>query len=62
MDTEIRPEPTDAERRAILTAIDAGAELPSPYRSRWRDAALEDLGGGDPSAEEAWSDAGVVEP
>jgi hypothetical protein len=43
MELEIRPEPTDEERRAILAALtdDAPAE-PDAYGSRWRRAALEE--------------------
>ena len=48
---EIDPEPDDAERRAILAALDAAApEEPSldPYRSRWRETGVdESLDGSD---------------
>jgi hypothetical protein len=58
---EITPEPDEDERRAILAAL-AGAEArPAAYTSRWRAAALADLGDG-ALAEESGSDAGVVEP
>jgi predicted Zn-dependent peptidase len=43
MEPVIRPEPTDEERRAILEALRAdGPSEPSVYRSRWREAALEE--------------------
>lgn len=39
----IRPEPTDEERRAILEALGADEPRePGFYRSRWREAALEE--------------------
>jgi hypothetical protein len=46
---EIRPEPTEEEREAILRALEAeDAAAPPAYRSRWRDAgvheAVEDEG------------------
>jgi hypothetical protein len=43
MEPEITPEPTAEERRAILAAL-AGEEPEEPdgYRSRWREAALEE--------------------
>jgi hypothetical protein len=43
MEPEIRPEPTEEERRAILAALAADAPVePEAYRSRWREAALEE--------------------
>ena len=61
MELEITPEPTDAERQAILASLD-GAELrPDGYSSRWRESGLDDLRG-DASAEDAGRDARVVEP
>ena len=43
MEPEITPEPTDEERRAILAALaDDGLREPEVYRSRWREAALEE--------------------
>jgi hypothetical protein len=57
----IKPEPTAEERRAIDAAL-AAARAGSPvYASRWRAAALAELGD-DALAEESWSDPGVVEP
>jgi hypothetical protein len=43
VEPEIRPEPTPEERRAILAALaDEEQYQPPGYRSRWRDAALEE--------------------
>ena len=45
MEPEIDPEPDDAERRAILEALEAAtAEEPSldPYRSRWRGEGIQE--------------------
>lgn len=43
MEPVIRPEPTDEERRAILAALaDDEPREPEVYRSRWREAALEE--------------------
>jgi hypothetical protein len=52
MELQIRPEPTDEERRAILAAL-AGDAPPEPdaYGSRWRRAALEEGVVDDASAE-----------
>jgi hypothetical protein len=58
---EIEPEPSDAERRAIVAAFDATRTEPTAYVSRWRAAALDDLRD-DALAEESGSDARVVEP
>jgi hypothetical protein len=58
---EIKPEPSDAERRAIVGALAAPRVAHAAYESRWRAAALDDLRDG-PVAEESWSDAGIVEP
>jgi hypothetical protein len=60
MEAQISPDPTEFERRAIAEAL-GPAEPPGPYASRWRAAALDDLGS-DASAEELRGDAGVVEP
>jgi hypothetical protein len=57
----IKPEPSDAERRAILGALQAPRTAPAAYESRWRAAALDDLRDG-PLAEESGSDARIVEP
>lgn len=43
MEALIEPEPDDAERRAILVALEAVADAePSvdPYRSGWREAGI----------------------
>ena len=61
MKTEIKPEPTEAERRAIEAALRGQQAAPSPYDSPWRAAALADLRDG-LLAEEGRSDPGVVEP
>jgi hypothetical protein len=58
---EITPEPSEDERRAIVGALQAMKAGPAAYASRWRSAALADLGD-DPLTEERGSDAGVVEP
>jgi hypothetical protein len=58
---EITPEPSEDERRAIAEALQAMQRGPAAYESRWRAAALADLGD-DSFAEERGSDAGVVEP
>ena len=43
MEPVIRPEPTDEERRAILAALaEDDLREPKVYRSRWREAALEE--------------------
>ena len=45
MEPRIEPEPDDAERRAILAALEAAAaNAPSadPYRSPWRDAGIRE--------------------
>ena len=60
MAVEITPEPTDAERRAILAALDAAEAQPPARVSRWRAAGLDDLRDG-ALAEESGRDAGVVE-
>jgi hypothetical protein len=58
MAIEITPEPSEAERRAILAALEAAkAEAPS----RWRASALGDLRDG-ALAEQGGGDPGVVEP
>ena len=61
MDVEIRPEPSETERRAILAALDGGDPIPDAYTSRWRESALDDLRGGYASAEDPGRDPGVVE-
>ena len=61
MDLRIEPEPTEAERLAILAALRDGAgAAPPAYSSRWLLAGLEELRG-DALAEEPGGDAGVVE-
>ena len=44
METEITPEPSDAERAAIelATAPPEDLAVPAPYRSPWRLAAIEE--------------------
>ena len=61
MKLEIKPEPSDAERRAIVGAIQAPRVAPAAYENRWRAAALDDLRDGS-LAEESGSDARIVEP
>jgi hypothetical protein len=49
---EIRPQPTDDERRAILAALaEEQPHEPDGYRSRWREAALEEAVSADPSSD-----------
>jgi hypothetical protein len=61
VDAEISPEPTEAERRAIVAALAAEDEAPAAYSSPWRLAALDDLGG-NAAPEDPGRDAGVIEP
>jgi hypothetical protein len=61
VELKIRPEPSEAERRAILAALDREDELPAAYQSRWRAAALDDLRG-DAAPEDPGRDTGVIEP
>ena len=61
MGVEITPEPDEAERRAILAALEAGNSVPPAYASRWRASALDDLRDG-ALAEDGRGDAGVVQP
>jgi hypothetical protein len=56
----IKPEPTAEERRAIEAALAGAPAGPAAYASRWRAAALADLGD-DALTEQRWSDPGVVE-
>jgi hypothetical protein len=61
VELEITPEPTDAERQAIVASLD-GAELrPDGYSSRWRESGLDELRG-DASAEDPGRESRVVEP
>ena len=60
MKVEVTPEPSAAERRAILDALSDTNEWPEAYESRWRASALFDLRDG-AIAQESRSDAGVVE-
>jgi hypothetical protein len=39
---EIEPEPSEQEREAILRVLEAEGETPSAYRSRWRQAGVEE--------------------
>ena len=61
MDVEITPEPSDAERQAILASLDGAGRGPQGYVSRWRESGLDDLRGDTP-AEDAGRDARIVEP
>ena len=61
MRVEIKPEPDEDERRAILGALEADDSPGSPYASRWRASGLDDLRDG-ALAEDGGGDAGVVEP
>jgi hypothetical protein len=48
MEPQIRPEPTEEERSAILAALaEDEPRRPSVYESRWREAALEEGVSGD---------------
>jgi hypothetical protein len=58
---EIEPEPSAAERRAILAALASVQGDPPEPESRWRESALADLCDGAP-AQECGGDARVVEP
>jgi hypothetical protein len=52
---EIDPEPDEAERRAILAALEAAkAEEPSldPYRTRWRESCVDES----PDASDGWAE------
>jgi hypothetical protein len=60
VETQIDPEPSEEERRAILVALAVEA-LPPAYSSRWRASALDDLRD-DALAEEPGREARVVEP
>jgi hypothetical protein len=40
MEIQVEPEPSEAERAALLEALEAPAEAPSAYGSEWRRAAL----------------------
>ena len=40
MEIHVDPEPTEAERAALLEALAEPAEAPSVYGSEWRRAAL----------------------
>ena len=62
MTVEILPEPSEDERRALLEALAADrVREAAAWRSRWREAALDDLRG-DATTEDAWGDPRVVEP
>jgi hypothetical protein len=50
VELEIRPEPTDDERRAIEAAVEAAGlapKRPGAYESPWRAAALREAAGSD---------------
>ena len=40
VELEITPEPDDADREAIVAVLAEPAELPAPYLSAWRRAAI----------------------
>ena len=62
MTVEILPESSEDERRALLEALAADrVREAAAWRSRWREAALDDLRG-DATTEDAWGDPRVVEP
>ena len=61
MELEITPEPTEAEREAILASLDGAERRPDGYASRWRESGLDDLRG-DASAEDPGRETRVVEP
>lgn len=61
MELEITPEPSEAERKAILASLDGDDLRQDAYSSRWRESGLDDLRG-DASAEDSGRDARVVEP
>jgi len=61
VEVEILPEPSEGERRALLEALAADGAGEAAPRSRWREAALDDLRG-DATTEDAWGDPRVVEP
>ena len=52
MEVEIRPEPSDEERVAIVEALEAAVPVsprPPSYDSAWRAAGLRESTGGDES-------------
>ena len=57
----LRPEPPAAEREAIARALERLLEEPDARPSAWWEAGVVVLGDG-AAAEDAWGDAGVVEP
>ena len=57
----IEPEPSAAERRAILAALASVQDGSATPESRWWESAFADLRDG-ASAQERGGDAGVVEP
>jgi hypothetical protein len=61
LDLEVTPPPSDEEQRAIAAALGEGERLPAAYTSRWRAAALDELGD-DALPQERGGDAGVVQP
>ena len=61
MELEITPEPTEAERKAILASLDGIERRPDEHASRWRESGLDDLRG-DASAEDPGREARVIEP
>ena len=59
MALEISPEPAEAERKAIVRALELEEDEAAPP-APWRAAALES--GGSAPSPEAWGDAHVIEP
>jgi len=41
VNADIRPEPTEAEREALLAALEEESRDASPYASAWRRSALQ---------------------
>ena len=42
VELEIRPEPDEAEREAIVAALAAERDRPGPYESGWRRVGIEE--------------------
>jgi hypothetical protein len=61
MEAEIRPEPSDEERRAILAALARVGAPPPSYSSLWRASALDDLRD-DALTEQSGRDPRVIQP
>ena len=61
MELEVTPPPSEEEQRAIAAALGEAERLPAAYTSRWRAAALDELGD-DALPQERGSDARIVQP